>query len=1108
MKKIGVTLTIILSALALTAQKPSLENQKKLLDLAARLRAEYEVEQQELKEYLEIAQGARVDLSALGTPSGFSPTGRLLYTINHNERASIATRTPDLYPGGRLATSITGKGMVLGVWEISSPDVNHPEFEGRLVIKDGGSEVGDHATHVSGTLIAGGVVANARGMAYEATLYAYTASDYLSEIAEAAADGLLVSSHSYGKSAGWSRGEWLGDGNISDTEDWKFGIYNQEAATLDEVAFLAPYYLLIRSAGNERGEDGVGVFPPDGPYDTMTGEAIAKNILAIANAIPQVEVPNHRSQLALRASSSWGPADDGRIKPDLAAPGTNLLSASIDEDGYDFKTGTSMSTPVVSGNAILLQQLHKRLYNHFMKAATLKAVLLHTALDGGSADGPDYEYGYGFLDANFAARAVTERGHLSVIEEKTLNDQATFEIQFEASGDNPLVVSVSWTDPAGEAITDAVLDPTDLALVNDLDVRVTDPEGEVSFPWILNPINPEDAATTGDNFRDNYEKIEIENPISGTYTISVSHKGQLTNDSQDYTLLITNLPRQDEQKAFYWVGESGDWNDPTRWAESSGGSTINEVPTAGDRVIFDVNSFSNSGTVTLNENPSISKLAWFVDNGSKIDFNNNMIEVGQILHLDGPMTELGQILVKPDLALTGSIYLSGENQDLVLQLQKANKDFFLEGEEIALKELELIDGNLTIFNDFSSETLTFSSANLSKIDLSEIEITTSKLNLGDANLNDFSFDNSLIVFGGAENMHEFKSDGLFELETVHLTSGTLTISDKVKIDKANVTAGSTLLIGDQVELEVNDLSLGGTSEDRSMLVSTGTASILSNTSDKFCFDYVDIDGVSVGGSTKFVYESNSTLTDASGWISGQCEDILFSDFSVRSACAKNTTYFEDLSDGNPDSWEWDFGDGTPTSTDQNPTHSYEEPGTYAITLTTIAGSESSTSLREIEIIESLLVKPVVVSQNGSLVAEGPGPSFQWYLDGEPIPGETSRLLSVEIGDGIYQVESFNETCSALSDPFLPLGTSVYDYNFHIYPNPAQEAISFSSDYQQKLLGVAIMDLGGKILDELELTLSSSGGGRIPIERYDSGIYLIRIFNSKEVLATQKIIITK
>lgn len=68
-------------------------------------------------------------------------------------------------------------------------------------------------------------------------------------------------------------------------------------------------------------------------------------------------------------------------------------------------------------------------------------------------------------------------------------------------------------------------------LINDLDLRVTSPSGTTNFPWVLNPATPTNAATSGDNVRDNVEQVLITNTVVGTYLIRVTHKGALLNDA-------------------------------------------------------------------------------------------------------------------------------------------------------------------------------------------------------------------------------------------------------------------------------------------------------------------------------------------------------------------------------------------------------------------------------------------------------------------------------------------------------------------------------------------------------------------------------------------------
>jgi hypothetical protein len=110
-----------------------------------------------------------------------------------------------------------------------------------------------------------------------------------------------------------------------------------------------------------------------------------------------------------------------------------------------------------------------------------------------------------------------------------------------ASGQEPLRVTIVWTDPEGTITSTSAsnLNNRTPKLINDLDVRVSDGTSNY-LPFTLNPEKPSDLATTGDNIRDNIEQILINNPLPGvTYTITVSHKGTLTNSKQDFSLIVS-----------------------------------------------------------------------------------------------------------------------------------------------------------------------------------------------------------------------------------------------------------------------------------------------------------------------------------------------------------------------------------------------------------------------------------------------------------------------------------------------------------------------------------------------------------------------------------------
>jgi len=86
-------------------------------------------------------------------------------------------------------------------------------------------------------------------------------------------------------------------------------------------------------------------------------------------------------------------------------------------------------------------------------------------------------------------------------------------------------------------------------LVNDLDLRVLSPTGATNYPYVLNRASPTNAATKADNTVDNVEQVYLSNPTNGTYTVRVTHKGNLVNDQgqtsyQDLSILLSgNIAR-------------------------------------------------------------------------------------------------------------------------------------------------------------------------------------------------------------------------------------------------------------------------------------------------------------------------------------------------------------------------------------------------------------------------------------------------------------------------------------------------------------------------------------------------------------------------------------
>jgi hypothetical protein len=447
----------------------------------------------------------------------------------------------------------------------------------------GDSVLSDHSTHVSGTMIAAGVNPVAKGMSFGAQLLqAYDFNNDESEMAKAAAgtNGIIVSNHSYADIAGWyidnaQNDRWEFWGNPGDTVDIKFGLYDDDARIWDSIAYDAPYYLIAKAGGNNPGETGPAVGQPyyrlnaqgsmisagnrpagisfNAGYKTIATYGCSKNILTLGAVNPIPGGYNQSSDVVQASFSSLGPTGDGRIKPDVVADGVNVLSSiSTSDNAYDIFSGTSMATPATAGSSFLLQEYYGKLHHDsVMLSATLKGLLIHTADEAGNNPGPDYTFGWGLVDIQKAAAVITadNTDQSQQIKQSSLaqgtKDSETFIVT--ASGKMPVSATICWTDPPGIVASIPVnshnFQDTVRKLVNDLDLRIKDnTSGKVYYPWILDPFNPGNAATKGDNIRDNVEKVELgDSLIPGrTYTITVSHKGTtLKNTTQAYTLILS-----------------------------------------------------------------------------------------------------------------------------------------------------------------------------------------------------------------------------------------------------------------------------------------------------------------------------------------------------------------------------------------------------------------------------------------------------------------------------------------------------------------------------------------------------------------------------------------
>jgi subtilisin family serine protease len=520
---------------------------------------------------------------------------RPAYYVTQNVNAAISTaadRIRNLTPW-----QLDGSGVIIGLWDESIARASHQEFmtadnRVRVQVGDGG-EVSPHTTHVAGTLAAAGIDPAAQGMAPAARVRSLNWNYDAAKMASWAAFGpgqtstIYISNHSYGYVGGWIRlgsdeltghtgwhwtGTWVGN---KSADDW-FGAYHVIARQWDDVAYVNGYYLAFAAAGNDRADNppvGETVYyfqnnfwysiaydpstcPPGdgvekGGYDTICGPGVAKNIVTVG-AVDDAVHDGARSlaDANMAIFSSWGPTNDGRIKPDIVSNGINLYSTdSNSDDSYATHSGTSMASPNAAGSAALLVNLYQQLFpGQSMRSSSLKALIIHTADDLGRP-GPDYQFGWGLMNARAAAELIQRHydepvgsmiveGRLAAVYPTDVNPDD--EYCFWSDANEPIRVTLCWTDPPG-AYTSDYDDPTP-RLVNDLDLRVIGPDRTTTYcPYILSRVDPCAVGTTGDNTLDNVEQVYIGTPPeAGLYRVRISYKGPLSRDQQYYSVVSGN----------------------------------------------------------------------------------------------------------------------------------------------------------------------------------------------------------------------------------------------------------------------------------------------------------------------------------------------------------------------------------------------------------------------------------------------------------------------------------------------------------------------------------------------------------------------------------------
>lgn len=467
---------------------------------------------------------------------------------------------------------LTGAGQVVAVAD-TGLDADHPDFAGRVVDAvalgrpNDPSDPHGHGTHVSGSVCGDGTASGGKfhGVAPQAKLYFQSLLDKRGGLG-----GLPVSltdlfEPAYQAGARVHNNSW---GAATESA------YTVESTDVDAYVAERRDMLVVIAAGNE-GVAAEALHAQPGFVDWLSigSPASCKNALTVGAArssrtegglsqhtygeIWRKDYPEEPIAKALvsgdpqslAAFSSRGPCDDRRIKPDVVAPGTDIVSTRSSKapedsfwglvpgnDRYGYMGGTSMATPLVTGCAVLVRQYFTDVRKYARpSAALLKATLINGTrwLSGDDAVAdwpkrPNYHQGFGAISlADSLPNTGSPDLRLEFVdtwEQENLQFQRTgdkFQFAVTVAAGLPLRICLAYTDLPGRG------------LQNDVSLLVAGPDGKryIGNADMPNPLTRSDA----DN---NVEVVRVEAPAAGRYTVQVFARN-LLRPPQDYALVVT-----------------------------------------------------------------------------------------------------------------------------------------------------------------------------------------------------------------------------------------------------------------------------------------------------------------------------------------------------------------------------------------------------------------------------------------------------------------------------------------------------------------------------------------------------------------------------------------
>ena len=536
-------------------------------------------------------------------------------------------------------TDLDGSGQIVAVAD-SGLDADHGDFGSRVIasvdlIGDGSTADAHsgHGTHVSCTVLGDGSRGTYSGVAPEAELYFQAMeNDNNGNFQWSSINNMLNTAYNQG--ARIHTNSW----GSSSSNDW--GKYTASSEDVDDrTRYYDQYYsgregyVVLFAAGNDGPDSG-----------TVGAPGTAKNTITVGNSQNRYQgSPN-----SIMDGSSRGPVDDGRIKPDIIAPGgyvrscraqeaTDIAGATWSNSWYLEYTGTSMATPNAAGTAALIREYITEISQRpEPQGALVKALMILGARDVGTRDIPNMDEGWGRIDLRGTLAPSNGRGiwvdDRSVLSSSGNSKSYNFNITSPGQGFKAVL---AWSDERGSRFSNT-------QLVNNLNLLVTTPSG---VEYKGNEFSQGRSIQGGIyDTLNNVEVVLIDSAEAGIWTVKVTDSQHSGTKAQPYAIAVSGIGVNDLRP------------DPAPILTSF--STDIAIPQVGDDVLVEME-ISNLGNVKA-ENVEVQ----FQEEGQVVDTQTFDLGPGgsRILFFDW----------QPQVAGARTLSFVVDGNDLIDEINEAN----------------------------------------------------------------------------------------------------------------------------------------------------------------------------------------------------------------------------------------------------------------------------------------------------------------------------------------------------------------------------------------------------------------------------------------------------